>query len=62
MTGTAAQVVAVTRVDFRSVGSGMMGPVTTELRTRYEDILRGKNPKYAKWIVAVPQSQPVPAK
>jgi branched-chain amino acid aminotransferase len=57
MTGTAAQVVAVTRVDFRSVGSGMMGPVTTELRTRYEDILRGKNPKYAKWTVPVPQPQ-----
>jgi branched-chain amino acid aminotransferase len=57
MTGTAAQVVAVTRVDFRSVGSGAMGPVTTELRTRYEDILRGRNPKYAKWIVAAPQTQ-----
>jgi len=55
MTGTAAQVVAVTRVDFRSVGAGVMGPVTTELRTRYEDILRGKNPKYARWTVPVPQ-------
>ena len=57
MTGTAAQVVAVTRVDFRSVGSGEMGPVTTDLRARFEDILRGRNPKYAKWIVAVPQPQ-----
>jgi branched-chain amino acid aminotransferase len=55
MTGTAAQVVAVTRVDFRSVGTGVMGPITTQLRTLYEDILRGRNPKYAKWIVAVPQ-------
>jgi branched-chain amino acid aminotransferase len=55
MTGTAAQVVAVTRVDFRSVGSGAMGPVTTELRTRYEDILRGRNPKYTRWVVSVPQ-------
>ena len=55
MTGTAAQVVAVTRVDFRSVGTGAMGQVTAELRTRYEDILRGRNPKYAQWIVAVPQ-------
>jgi branched-chain amino acid aminotransferase len=55
MTGTAAQVVAVTRVDFRSVGDGVMGPVTAQLRTLYEDILRGRNPKYAKWVVAVPQ-------
>jgi branched-chain amino acid aminotransferase len=53
MTGTAAQMVAVTRVDFRSVGSGAMGPVTAELRTRYEDILRGRNPKYARWVVSV---------
>jgi branched-chain amino acid aminotransferase len=55
MTGTAAQVVAVTRVDFRSVGTGAMGPVTAQLRTLYEDILRGQNPKYAKWTVTVPQ-------
>jgi branched-chain amino acid aminotransferase len=55
MTGTAAQVVAVTKVDFRPVGSGAMGPVTAELRTRYEDILRGRNPKYARWVVSVPQ-------
>jgi branched-chain amino acid aminotransferase len=57
MTGTAAQVVAITRVDFRRVGSGAMGPVTTKLRSMYEDILRGRNQKYAKWTVVVPQSQ-----
>ncbi len=57
MTGTAAQMVAVTRVDFRSVGSGEMGPIATQLRTLFEDILRGRNPKYAKWIVPVPQTQ-----
>jgi branched-chain amino acid aminotransferase len=55
MTGTAAQVIAITRVDFRNVGSGVMGPVTAELRNRYEDILRGRNPNYAKWTVVVPQ-------
>jgi hypothetical protein len=27
------------------------------LRTRYEEILRGRNPKYAHWIVPVPQPQ-----
>jgi branched-chain amino acid aminotransferase len=62
MTGTAAQVVAVTRVDFRSVGTGAMGPITTELRTRYEDILRGRNPKYARWTVTVPQMQAAAAR
>ena len=53
MTGTAAQIVAVTKIDHRPIGSGEMGPVTTKLRTMYEDILRGKNKKYEHWNVAV---------
>jgi len=53
MTGTAAQITAVTRVDHRLIGAGMMGPVTTKLRTLYDDILRGKNKKYEHWNVVV---------
>ena len=53
MTGTAAQVTAVTKVDHRPVGAGVMGPITTKFRTLYEDILRGKNNKYLHWNVAV---------
>ena len=53
MTGTAAQVVAVTQIDHRPVGAGVMGPITTKLRTMYEDVLRGKNKKYEHWNVAV---------
>jgi branched-chain amino acid aminotransferase len=53
MTGTAAQVTAVTKIDHRPVGAGVMGPITTKLRTMYEDILRGKNKKYLHWNVAV---------
>jgi branched-chain amino acid aminotransferase len=53
MTGTAAQITAVTKVDHRPVGTGTMGPITTKLRSLYEDILRGKNKKYEHWNVAV---------
>jgi branched-chain amino acid aminotransferase len=53
MTGTAAQITAVTKIDHRPVGAGVMGPVTTKLRTLYEDILRGKNKKYEHWNVPV---------
>jgi branched-chain amino acid aminotransferase len=53
MTGTAAQIVAVTRVDHHPVGAGVMGPVTSKLRMMYEDILRGRNEKYEHWNVAV---------
>jgi branched-chain amino acid aminotransferase len=53
MTGTAAQITAVTKIDHRPVGAGVMGPVTTKLRVMYEDILRGKNKKYEHWNVPV---------
>ena len=53
MTGTAAQITAVTEVDHRPVGNGVMGPITTKLRVMYEDILRGKNKKYEHWNVVV---------
>ncbi len=53
MTGTAAQVVAVTKVDHRPVGSGSMGPVTSKLRAMFDDVVRAKNPKYSGWNVAV---------
>jgi branched-chain amino acid aminotransferase len=55
MTGTAAQIVAVTKIDHRPVGTGVMGPITTKLRTLYEDVLRGRNKKYEHWNVAVKQ-------
>jgi branched-chain amino acid aminotransferase len=53
MTGTAAQIVAVTRVDHRPVGNGSMGPITAKLRALFEDVVRGRNPKYAHWLVPV---------
>jgi branched-chain amino acid aminotransferase len=53
MTGTAAQITAVTKIDHRPVGAGVLGPITTKLRSLYEDILRGKVNKYEPWNVAV---------
>lgn len=53
MTGTAAQVVAVTKIDHRPVGAGLMGPVTTQLRSLFDDVVRAKNPKYQHWNVEV---------
>jgi branched-chain amino acid aminotransferase len=53
LTGTAAQVTAVTKVDHRPVGSGEMGPVAGTLRKLFNDVVRGNNPKYAHWNLAV---------
>ncbi len=59
LTGTAVKITAVTRVDFRDVGTGEMGPITRQLREIYEDIVRGRNSKYAHWVEAVYESEPV---
>ena len=53
LTGTAAEVTAVTKIDHRPVGSGKMGPVTTRLRELYADAIRGRLPQYKSWNVEV---------
>ncbi|NQU31014.1 MAG: branched-chain amino acid transaminase [Anaerolineae bacterium] len=53
MTGTAAQVTAITKVDHRPVGNGEMGPVAAKLRDLFFDIVRAKNPKYSAWNIEV---------
>jgi branched-chain amino acid aminotransferase len=53
MTGTAAGVTAVTKIDHRPVGAGTMGPITSKLRAMYEDVVRGRNKKYEHWNLAV---------
>jgi branched-chain amino acid aminotransferase len=49
MTGTAAQVTAITRVDHRPVADGKMGTITAKLRKLYDDAVRGKLKKYRHW-------------
>ena len=53
MTGTAAQVTAVTKVDHRPIGCGEMGPVATELRQIFDRLVRGKLPAYRHWVYPV---------
>jgi branched-chain amino acid aminotransferase len=53
LTGTAAQITVVTRVDYRPVGKGVMGSVGSALRKLFDEVVHGNNPKYAHWNVAV---------
>lgn len=62
MVGTAAQVTAVTKVDQRDIGDGVMGPVTTQLRKIYDDLVRGKLPAYERWVQPVYEVEPVAVK
>lgn len=51
--GTGVQVAAITAVDRRPVGAGVMGPLTTALRTLYFDVVRGNVEKYRPWNTPV---------
>src|SRR6516164_5286442 len=42
--GTAAEVVALREIDFRTIGSGRMGPVTRKLQAAYLAAVRGQLP------------------
>jgi branched-chain amino acid aminotransferase len=53
ITGTAAQITAVTQVDHRPIGSGEMGPITTRLRQSFGQVVYGRNPKYRSWTMPV---------
>lgn len=61
MTGTAAQVTAITRVDYRDIGSGSMGSLTRQLRGLYDDVVRGRLAKYRSWNAPVYVEEPEPA-
>ncbi len=51
--GTGVQVVAITEVDHRPVGTGKLGPVVRQLRQLYFDLVRGKIARYRAWNVPV---------
>ena len=52
-TGTYAGVVPIVEIDKRTIGSGEPGPLTTELQSRYRELAKGRNAKYADWYTFV---------
>lgn len=48
--GTAAEVVAVTEIDFRAIGSGRMGAVTRRLQQAFHSLVSGSHPRSAEWL------------
>jgi branched-chain amino acid aminotransferase len=47
LTGTAANITPVAEIDGRKVGNGEIGEITAKLQKIYNDIILGKNQKYA---------------
>jgi branched-chain amino acid aminotransferase len=51
--GTAAEVSPIVAVDKYTVGDGEIGPVTRALESAFDDVLRGRDARYAHWRTPV---------
>jgi branched-chain amino acid aminotransferase len=53
LTGAATRVQPVCEIDHRKVADGEIGPISAKLQKAYDGVIRGENPKYAKWCTPV---------
>jgi branched-chain amino acid aminotransferase len=51
--GSAAECIALREIDFRTIGSGKMGPITRQIQQAYQAAIHGKTSKYAGWLAFV---------
>ncbi len=58
LTGTAAHLTPVGRIDNHDIGTGDLGPITRELQNIYFDVIRGRVSKYLHWCTPIPTSVP----
>lgn len=52
--GTAAEVIALREIDFRTIGDGKTGPVARSLQDAFEQATSGRHPRSAEWLSYVP--------
>jgi branched-chain amino acid aminotransferase len=52
--GTAAEVIGLREIDFRTVGSGRTGPITRALQETYHAAVRGEHGRSAEWLTPIP--------
>lgn len=58
LAGTGVQIVPITRIDHRAIGSGSAGPIAASLGRLYGDIVRGRVHAYRSWCRAVYAAKP----
>lgn len=50
LTGSAVGITPVAAIDGRKIGDGQVGPITRELRAKYDACVRGDHPMSEEWI------------
>jgi branched-chain amino acid aminotransferase len=53
MTGTAAEIVPVTKIDNISIGTGKPGPVVQRIQKAFFDIVKGEVPDRFNWLMPI---------
>jgi len=54
--GTAAEVIGLREIDFRVIGNGATGPVTSAIQQVFHAAIRGQDARYAGWLAYVSDS------
>jgi branched-chain amino acid aminotransferase len=52
--GTAAEVIGLREIDFRTIGSGKTGPVTRKLQKAFDELTSGRHARSEQWFSLVP--------
>ena len=52
-TGTAAHITPIAEIDYRKIGNGEIGKITSSLQEIYFQVIRGKHLKYLDWCTSV---------
>ena len=53
LSGTAAEIIPIIRIDQNVIGNRKMGIITSELISDYTDVVMNRNKKYSEWLTPV---------
>jgi branched-chain amino acid aminotransferase len=59
VSGTAAECIGLSEIDFRQIGNGKTGPITRSIQKAFADAVHGRNPRSKDWLDYVEESIPV---
>lgn len=53
LSGTAAEIIPIIRIDQNIIGNGKVGIITRKLISDYTDVVMNRNKKYSEWLTSV---------
>lgn len=53
LSGTAAEITPIIRIDKNEIGNGKVGAITSEIMSDYTDLVMNRNEKYSEWLTRV---------